>query len=147
MLAIAALVRIAGVPVVFPAGTERVMSAVQSPVLHERDGELSELAAAIDSALGGRGVVVLVSGPAGIGKTSLLDATAGRAAGAGLRVLRARGGALERDFALGIVRGLFERAAAALGDACHAAAAGNPFLVTQALRGDPGAVATGCRIG
>ena len=56
----------------------------------------------------GRGVAVLLEGPAGIGKTSLLEAALRLAEGR-LGVLAARGGELERDFAYGVVRQLFER--------------------------------------
>ena len=51
---------------------------------------------------------MVLEGPAGIGKTALLQACRGRAEGAGFRVLAARGGELERQLGLGIVRQLFE---------------------------------------
>jgi DNA-binding CsgD family transcriptional regulator len=51
---------------------------------------------------------VVVDGPAGVGKTSLLDATRAAAADAGLLTLRARGAELERAFAFGVVRQLFD---------------------------------------
>jgi DNA-binding CsgD family transcriptional regulator len=51
---------------------------------------------------------VVVEGPAGIGKTALLTAARIAAADGGMRVLRARGTELERDFAFGVVRQLFE---------------------------------------
>ena len=66
------------------------------------------MTALIASAAAGRGATVVLEGPAGIGKTSLLEAAARRAAEAGFDVLSARGGELERDFAYGIVRQLFE---------------------------------------
>ncbi len=77
--------------------------------LLERDGELARLSAAIDAAASGRGCAVHLEGPAGIGKTGLVEAAQELAAGRGLSVLAARGGELERDFAYGIVRDLFER--------------------------------------
>jgi predicted ATPase len=52
---------------------------------------------------------MLVEGPAGIGKSSLLRAVAERARAAGMMALTARGGELERTFAFGLVRELFER--------------------------------------
>jgi DNA-binding CsgD family transcriptional regulator len=51
---------------------------------------------------------VVVDGPAGVGKTSLLDAVRAVAADAGLLTLRARGAELERAFAFGVVRQLFD---------------------------------------
>ena len=50
----------------------------------------------------------MIGGPAGIGKTALLQAAAGMAEEAGVRVLRARGSDLEQEFAFGVVRQLFE---------------------------------------
>ena len=76
--------------------------------LLERDVEIERLEQAIAAAVDEAGSVVAVEGEAGIGKTSLL-AHAGRlASAAGLRTLRARGGELEREFAFGVVRQLFE---------------------------------------
>ncbi|MGH3924984.1 MAG: ATP-binding protein, partial [Pseudonocardiaceae bacterium] len=87
-------------------------AAEQAPLL-ERERELDTLTAAVDAAAGGRGGVVWIEGPAGIGKTSLLRATRELARRAGLQVLHARPGPLEREFAFGAVRGLFEPAVTA----------------------------------
>ena len=54
-----------------------------------RDAELGRLDLLLDAARDGRGGVLLVAGEPGIGKTTLLDATAARADG--FRVLRATG--------------------------------------------------------
>jgi predicted ATPase len=70
--------------------------------LLEREEELGRLGWLMAAAADGRGAAVLLEGPAGIGKTSLLDA-ARRLADGRLRVLEARGGELERDFAYGVV--------------------------------------------
>ena len=81
--------------------------------LLERHGEVERLEQAIAAAVEEAGSVVAVEGEAGIGKTSLL-AHATRTAGArGMRVLRARGGELEREFAYGVVRQIFESPLAA----------------------------------
>ena len=85
------------------------------PVILERDGELAALRAAGAAAQRGRGALVLVEGPAGIGKTSLLRAAHADPAAGGLRLLAARGMALEREFPYGIVRQLFEPVRAAAG--------------------------------
>jgi DNA-binding CsgD family transcriptional regulator len=76
--------------------------------LLEREGELAECAGLIDGALDGSGRLVLVEGGAGIGKTRLLGAAREQARARGMDVAHARGGELEREFAYGIVRQLFE---------------------------------------
>ena len=82
-------------------------------VILERDKELAALAAAIAGAAAGRGSFVLVEGPAGIGKTTLLRAASTVRGPAGVQVLTARGLALERDFPYGIARQLIEPVRAA----------------------------------
>jgi AAA ATPase domain len=79
-----------------------------SGLLLERASELAQLEQAVAVTANGAPRVVLPEGPAGIGKTALLQACRGRAEGAGFRVLAARGGELERQLGLGIVRQLFE---------------------------------------
>ena len=56
----------------------------------------------------GAGRVVVVEGPAGIGKSSLLGAIARSAAAREVTVLRARGGPFEQDAVWGIARQLFD---------------------------------------
>jgi DNA-binding CsgD family transcriptional regulator len=77
-------------------------------VLLEREHELAVIGESLARAGTGDGAVVLVEGPAGIGKTALLEQARGRAAGLGLRVLAARGSELEAEFPFGVVRQLFE---------------------------------------
>ncbi len=60
--------------------------------------------------------MLLVRGPPGIGKTTLLRAAAGIAAGHGMLRLSARGGELERDFPYGLVRQLLEPRLAAMAE-------------------------------
>lgn len=76
--------------------------------LWERGGELAVIEERIEAACAGGGGLLVVAGPAGIGKSSLLDAAAAATAGQRMRVLRARGGPLEADFSYGIVRQLLE---------------------------------------
>jgi len=76
--------------------------------LLERERELEALAAAVEAVADGNAGLVLVEGPAGIGKSQLLAAARSLADERGLGVLAARGGELERDFPFGIVRQLFE---------------------------------------
>jgi len=72
--------------------------------LAERDEALASADALLTDAREGRGGVLVLQGPAGIGKTRLLAAIHERAEATGMRVLRARAGGLERDYPFGIVR-------------------------------------------
>lgn len=76
--------------------------------LYERTRELEELTALMANAREGAGQLAVVEGPAGIGKTRLLTEARVGAQKADMRVLAARGLELEREFAYGVVRGLFE---------------------------------------
>ena len=89
----------------------------------ERERELAVLRRAVAEAVEGQARVVLVAGSAGIGKTRLLAEARGLAADADLRVLVARGGELEREFAFGVVRQLFEMRVAGDASALRGAAA------------------------
>ncbi len=75
--------------------------------LLEREHELTALDALIEATRAGDGRLLVIEGPAGIGKSRLL-AGLRRAAERPLRVLAARGSELERDFAFGVVRQLLE---------------------------------------
>lgn len=84
-------------------------SATRPPApLLERDADLAALRALVDAARDGNGRLAMIEGSAGIGKTRLLAETRATGERLGLRVLYARGGELEREFAFGIVRQLFE---------------------------------------
>ena len=87
----------------------------RSDMLLEREPELRRMQQAIRDAGGGAGGLVVIGGPAGIGKTALLQAAAGMAEQAGVRVLRARGSDIEQEFAFGVVRQLFEGPLARVG--------------------------------
>jgi DNA-binding CsgD family transcriptional regulator len=80
---------------------------VADPLL-EREAQVAALRALADAARGGGGGFVVIEGGAGIGKTRLLSEVRALADSAGMRVLAARGGELEGEFAYGIVRQLFE---------------------------------------
>jgi hypothetical protein len=56
----------------------------------------------------GEGAAVVVEGPAGIGKTRLLEVAVFLAEEGGLSVLAAGGNQLEREVGYGVVRQLFE---------------------------------------
>lgn len=77
--------------------------------LLDREDDLAALDGALEQAAAGTGRVLLIEGPAGIGKTALLDRLRRGAAGRGVTVRTARGGELERGFGFGIVRQLLEQ--------------------------------------
>jgi DNA-binding CsgD family transcriptional regulator len=83
--------------------------------LLEREAELATLAGLLDRAAGGVGAVLLIEGDAGVGKTRLLDAVEELSSELPVRVLRARGGELERSFPFGIAAQLLSPPVAALG--------------------------------
>jgi DNA-binding CsgD family transcriptional regulator len=88
-------------------------------LLLERSDELARLAWRIDEAKRGLGSACLVEGPAGTGKSSLLEAAKDLAGRAGFRVLLARAGPLDANLGWNLVRQLFAelvRAGADQGD-------------------------------
>ncbi|MDW5593725.1 AAA family ATPase [Conexibacter stalactiti] len=96
-------------------------------LLVDRDIELAALARVAAQAADELGGLAVVEGPAGIGKSRLLNAHRAQLRERGVRVLVARGGELEADVPFGVVRQLFERALIADGNgllsgAAHAAA-------------------------
>ncbi|MFE3185748.1 AAA family ATPase [Streptomyces violascens] len=74
-------------------------------MLLERESELARIGTAVRQAQAGRSSVLLVTGPLGIGRSSLLD-EAGTPPPDNLRVLRANAAPTEQDFAFGIVHQL-----------------------------------------
>ena len=103
-----------------------------APVLLERDAPLARIDQRLGDAIAGRGSLLLLEGPAGIGKSRLILEAGLRGRKLGLTTLSARGSELEREFAYGLVRQLFEallvaaspseRAELLAGAAGHAAA-------------------------
>jgi len=88
--------------------------AFGEPSLLERDRELRLIGAAISRVRDGVGGTLVVAGPAGIGKTTLLEAAQADAEAKGLRVLTGAGRELEREYPFGLIRQLFETALATL---------------------------------
>jgi class 3 adenylate cyclase/DNA-binding CsgD family transcriptional regulator len=80
--------------------------------LLERAGELAALDNAIAATGTSRGRLVVIEGPAGIGKSTVLAEGRERAAASGFSVFHARGSELESAFSFGVVRQLFESAIA-----------------------------------
>src|SRR5258708_29750540 len=98
--------------------------------LFEREAELGRIDALLAVARAGGGGVMVIIGPAGIGKSSLLGAAGERARLAGMRVLSGRGGGLEGGFSFGVSRQLFEPLLA-----CAGGAGGEAPLARAARRG------------
>jgi DNA-binding CsgD family transcriptional regulator len=76
--------------------------------LHERERDLDVISGALEEAAAAAGRVVVVEGPAGIGKTSLLQFARDAARARNFAVAGARGSELERAYAWGVVRQLLE---------------------------------------
>ena len=113
----------------------RMAHGPPAAALLERDDERAGLRAALTGAAEGRGSVVLIEGPPGIGKTRLLDDAAAAAPEHGVTVLRARAHELEQRVPYAVVRSLFADALA--GPEADAAGAG-AARVLGAARGAPG---------
>jgi DNA-binding CsgD family transcriptional regulator len=86
----------------------RVLPSGGRTLLLEREAQVAALEALADAARSGAGRFAVIEGSAGIGKTRLLAEARAIAGSAGMRVLAARGGEFEGEFAYGIVRQLFE---------------------------------------
>ncbi len=76
--------------------------------LLERDRQAEEISAGLAAGRRGEGRVILIEGPAGIGKSGLLQTLRGQV-DARSRVLVARASRLEQAFAFGVVRQLLEQ--------------------------------------
>src|SRR6476661_4022797 len=76
--------------------------------LLERDGELARIGQAMAAVHSGYGGLLVIQGPAGIGKSALLRALHEHSTRARLQILAAQASELERDFAFGVVRQLLE---------------------------------------
>ena len=85
-----------------------VRGVSETAVLLEREAVLDEVERGLVAARTGAGRLVLIRGPAGIGKSAVLAAVRARAQGMGMVVTRARGAELEGGYAFGVVRQLFE---------------------------------------
>jgi DNA-binding CsgD family transcriptional regulator len=86
-----------------------------TPSLHDRARELARIASRLAEARAGDGGLTVIEGPAGIGKTSLMQEALVQAERAGMQALAARGSELEREYAFGVLRQALERPLAELG--------------------------------
>ena len=75
--------------------------------LWERESEVTALGAALDAAANGAGQLILVEGPAGVGKSRLLAVARSLTAERNVPVLAARSLELEREVPFGVARQLF----------------------------------------
>ncbi|HEX2103703.1 MAG TPA: AAA family ATPase [Solirubrobacteraceae bacterium] len=130
-------------PEIPPGATPSPIGAAGDRPLLERDRELGALDSLLDSVVAGDGRVLLIEGPAGIGKTELMRVLRRRATGRGLRFLAARGGELERDFGFGITRQLLEPALATAQEASLFEGAAALAAPVFAARPDAGAQESG----
>ena len=113
------------------------MQHTGTAALLERDAELERLGVLLGDASEGRGGVVLIEGPPGIGKTGLLDAARIQARALGATTLAARASELDRDFPFAVVRQLLEPLVTARPGLLSGAAANAAALVGEAPAGAP----------
>src|SRR5688500_4348012 len=119
--------------------------------LLERDDELALIEEAAGAGSAREGRLLTIVAHAGLGKSSLLGAAEATARERGLKVLRARGGELERDFPFGLVLQLLGAEARAFDEAGllgGAARFARPLLLddrpaTEVAMADPTAVLHG----
>lgn len=103
-------------------------------MLLERETELDLAEGFLDRLVRGRGGIVVLEGPAGIGKTALLDEVAARGTTRGAEVLRSRAGQIDAGFSFGVVRQLLEpRVRAATGAERKTLLGGNAEYALPAL--------------
>jgi predicted ATPase/DNA-binding CsgD family transcriptional regulator len=88
------------------------IATAPSQRLLERASELAAIGDALGAAAGGAGACVVLEGPPGLGKTTLLQATRAAAIERGLTVLSARAAELEEAFSFGVALQLFAGAVA-----------------------------------
>ena len=88
----------------------RIGVGTETAELLEREDQLHLIDAALARTCEGSGATLVIEGAAGIGKTALLRAARERAEEAGLWALTSAGRELERGFAYGVARQLFEPA-------------------------------------
>jgi DNA-binding CsgD family transcriptional regulator len=106
----------------------------------ERESERVVLGRALAEARASRGGLTFIEGPAGIGKTRLLELARERAEFDGISVLVGRGGELERDYAFGVVRQVYEQVVASDAGRRRALTAGAARLAAPVLDFASGAV-------
>ena len=102
-----------------PELVQRCVSATEGALV-ERERELVLLRDGVGRAGAGDGSLLLIEGPAGVGKTELGREARAAAERAGITTLTARGSELEQPFAFGVVRQLLEPAITEKPERAHA---------------------------
>jgi DNA-binding CsgD family transcriptional regulator len=110
------------------------------PLIHpgsllERERELEILGQHLDRARQGAGSLLVVEGPAGIGKTALLRAAVELAGEREMTVLQARGGVLEQQLEYGVARQLVEKPVVQASEARRAQLLAGPAASSGAALG------------
>ena len=103
--------------------------------LLERESETVVLGEQLGRAVSGNGSLLVVEGPAGIGKTTLLRKAMEMARERGMRVVYGRGGVLERQIEYGVVRQMLEKALVGATDAEREALLAGPAAPAAAVLG------------
>ncbi len=120
------------------------MRAKYSDLLLDRQRELETAHQAIDEAARGEGRVVLVEGPAGIGKTRFAEVVSDMAVEAGFEVHGARGDDLEIAFSYGVLRQLLAPVLGRLDPADRAVLLEGPVsLLASLIEGTPAPPSSG----
>jgi len=109
--------------------------------LWDREAELAEISRALARAHGGEAGLLVLRGPAGIGKSALLQDAQRLAEEIGLVVLRARAAPVEREYPYGVVRQLFEPVLARGGPRAASLLSGAAAGARDVLGDAPGASA------
>ena len=102
----------------------------------ERAAELEQLSGVLAAAASGRGQVCVIQGASGIGKSRLLDESAGLAGLSGMTVIRARCSELASGHTFGIVHNLFEANVVRAEPDARAALLRGPAALAEPLFGD-----------
>jgi DNA-binding CsgD family transcriptional regulator len=109
------------------------VSPAAAETLYDRAREVARIGGRLAEARDGDGGLIVIEGPAGIGKTRLLQEVRVRAERTGMTVLAGRGYELERGFAFGVLRQALERPLAELDPAEREAVTAGPAAHALAL--------------
>jgi len=102
------------------------VSPAAAETLYERARETARINGRLAEARAGDGGLTVIEGPAGIGKTRLLQEVRAQAQRTDMTVLAGRGSELEHGFAFGVLRQALERALAELDPAAREAVTAGP---------------------